>query len=68
MVILPTFFDQTKSKDAKHQLARWNLILEKWDLALKEGKDTIVIMDDNIYSNLNLAHNKKYQILKLADF
>ena len=64
---LPKSFDKTNTKTAKKQLERWNLILDKWQLALKEKRDTIVLMDDNIDTSLNNNHNKNYNIKQLFD-
>ena len=57
--------DNNKNKDKK-QLQRLGLIIEKWEDALKEGKHTIVAMDDNIDTNINAKHNKIYKIENLA--
>ena len=56
-----------KSGTPKSQLARLNLIITKWEKALKEKRDIIVMMDDNIDSNPNMDHNKFYKIKDLAD-
>ena len=56
-----------KSGTPKNQLTRLNLIIEKWEKAIKEKRDIIVMMDDNIDSNPNMDHNKFYKIKDLAN-
>ena len=53
-----------KNKVAK-QTGRFEGILQCWKLALSEGKETIVLMDDNIDSNVGAKHNKIYKISHL---
>ena len=57
--------DKNNTKTRTHQLSRWKMILEKWQLALNEKKDTIVLMDDNIDSCVESNHNKQYKIKDL---
>ena len=58
--------DNTKNKGPK-QVSRYQLIIKKWQLALKENKDVVVMMDDNIDTDKNSNHNKQYKIKNLKD-
>ena len=60
-------YDNNNTKTPKKQLERLNLIIQKWEIALKEKKDTLVLMDDNIDTNVNNRHNKTYNILQLNE-
>ena len=54
-----------KSGSPTNQLNRWKTIIDKWQIAIGEGKDTIVLMDDNIDSNINSPHNKQFKVKHL---
>ena len=49
------------------QMNRLQKILAKWALAMNENKDVVVMMDDNIDSDINSTHNKIYKIKNLYD-
>ena len=40
--------NNTNSRTVEEQLARWLVFLEKWETALKEDKEVIVMMDANL--------------------
>ena len=61
----PKIYGQPKSKTPKNQFLRWNLIIQKWTKAISENRDTIVMMDDNIDTNVNSNHSKDYRIKDL---
>ena len=44
------YLDQNYSSSAtlQSQTERWNLFIQKWDLALKENKETVVLGDVNL--------------------
>ena len=46
------------SRSNKAQVDRFKITLENWSKAMKEGKDVLVCMDDNIDSSINNKHNK----------
>ena len=52
---------------APKQTERYQQIIKKWQLALQEKKEVIVAMDDNIDTDTNSNHNKKYKIKHLMD-
>ena len=62
---LPSQFNFQNSKHLKSQESRLNLILDKWNKALTENKDTITRMDTNIDASGNLGHNTQFKIQKL---
>ena len=64
---IPKYFNIIKSKSITNQMNRWLLLLDKWKTALKENKDTIVMMDDNIDSTYNSSHNLTYKLKPLKD-
>ena len=47
------------------QMSRFKITLDNWSLAMKEGKDVVVCMDDNIDSSTNNRHNKKFNITNI---
>ena len=46
---------------------RYKLIIDSWNRAIMEGKETIVLMDANIDTSTNSCHNSQYSIKKLHD-
>ena len=64
---LPKVFNESKPRAIAKQCDRYTQILEKWDLALKEKRETIVIMDDNIVINVNSYHNSANSVGVLYD-
>ena len=64
---LPKLLDNTNTKTPKKQLDRFKIILQKWQIALAESKDTIVLMDDNIDTYIDNTHNKRYNIKELKE-
>ena len=47
------------------QMSQFKITLDNWSLAMKEGKDVVVCMDDNIDSSTNNRHNKKFNITNI---
>ena len=64
---LPKLLDNTNTKTSKKQLDRFKIIIQKWQKALAETKDTIVLMDDNIDTHIDNTHNKRYNIKELKE-
>ena len=56
-----------KSGSPTNQLNRWKTIIDMWQIAIGEGKDTIVLMDDNIDSNINSSHHKQFKVKHLDE-
>ena len=54
-----------KSCNPKEQLGRFKNIIDNWEKALSENRDTIVMMDNNIDSNPNSSHYKTYKLKDL---
>ena len=52
-------------RSEKKQAERYGGLLQCWENALTETRDTIVLMDDNIDSSINAKHNKMFKIAKL---
>ena len=59
---LPQFFNDKASIKPKSQLKRYKMILQKWEIAIAEGKETIVLMDSNIDTSDNSVHNNNYKL------
>lgn len=57
----------SKSGSNNQQFNRYKNIIEMWEKAMYENKETIVLMDDNIDSNPNSSHNKSYNLKKIYD-
>ena len=64
---LHDYFKVINSKSNKNQMDRWTLLIDKWDKALDEKKDTIVLIDDNIDSLFNSSHNHTFKLKHLYD-
>ena len=65
---LPNSIDpQNKVNKGPKQVCRLQKKIAKWQLALEENKDVIVLIDDNIDSDINSSHNKQYKIKNLYD-
>ena len=54
--------DNQSLKNIK-QCQRFKITLDNWEKALSEGKDTIVVTDDNIDTHIDVTHNKLYKII-----
>ena len=50
------------SVSTKNQIRRYRSILENWTRASLEGKDIIIMMDDNVDTLPNTEHNKKFKV------
>ena len=64
---LPKLLDNTNTKTSKKQLDRFKIIIQKWQKALAETIDTIVLMYDNIETHIDNTHNKRYNIKELKE-
>ena len=61
---LPKIYKTPQSKNSSHQQNRFSKILTHWQNALKERKNTIVMMDTNVDMS-NSGHNKSWNVEKL---
>ena len=65
---LPKSLDnENQIKKNIKQLERYKIIIENWQKACDEKKDVIVLIDDNLDSNINASHNKLYKVQNLQD-
>ena len=55
------------SNKTNSQIDRFNKIIEQWSIAIREGKDVIVVMDTNIDTLKNSNHNTTHRIKQLHD-
>merc|ERR1712240_172005 len=58
---LPQILNIKDSNGIIKQTERWEKVLEKWEKAIKEKKEVIVLMDDNM-DHENENYNNKYRI------
>merc|ERR1712059_146122 len=61
---LPKIFNNPQSKNNGPQKDRFSKIINNWQKALNEKKNTIVMMDTNI-DTLNTGHNKSFNVENL---
>ena len=64
---VPSKLNIPNSKHVSCQKERFQLLVNNWERALKEKKDTIVMMDTNIDTRCNTSHNAQYKIKDLFD-
>ena len=53
------------SVSTENQIKRYRSILENWTKASLEGKDIIIMMDDNVDTLSNTEHNKKFKVSRI---
>ena len=53
------------SNKSKSQIERFNIISQKWEKAIRENKEVIVVMVTNIDTLTNSRHNKNNKITPL---
>ena len=60
---LPKCMDFYNKNDSDlKQGHRFEITLENWSKCISEGKDIVVLTDDNVDTSTNASHNKKYKI------